>query len=281
MQVFTQQRALSAYLQPLRATGTIGFVPTMGALHDGHISLVRRSKAENAVTVVSIFVNPTQFNNREDLEKYPRMPEADRRMLEAAGADVLFSPGEAEMYPEGSLHESYDFGALDHVMEGANRPGHFNGVGQIVRRLFEAVQPGKAYFGEKDFQQLAVIRRLVAIAQLPVVVVACPTVREPSGLAMSSRNLRLSAPLRTEAAVIYRALQWLRENGRQHPLPAAAAKAAALIEASGVLNVEYLVIADEVSLQPAVAWDDRIPLRAFAAVQAGDVRLIDNLPLHG
>jgi pantoate--beta-alanine ligase len=282
MQSFTQKPALSSWLEPYRKSGrSIGFVPTMGALHDGHLSLVRRSKSENAVTVVSIFVNPTQFNNAEDLENYPRMPEADRLLLEGSGADVLFAPGEGEMYPAAEERETYDFGPLETVMEGAFRPGHFNGVAQIVRRLFEAVGPDQAYFGEKDFQQLAVIRRLVAETHAPVTVVGCPTVREPSGLAMSSRNLRLSVALRDEAAVIYWALHWLRENGRRQPLQAAVAAAVSMIEASGALKTEYLVVAAEDTLQPASSWEQPSPLRAFAAVQAGAVRLIDNLPLHG
>ena len=279
MQIVTTKKSLSESLKPLRDSGkTIGFVPTMGALHNGHIGLVKRSVAENDITVVSIFVNPTQFNNAGDLDNYPRTPEADARMLEEAGANFLFLPSVDEMYPSGAVSEPVELGALETVMEGAFRPGHFQGVATIVKRLFDAVQPRCAYFGEKDFQQLAVIRHLVKREGIRIDIIACPTAREASGLAMSSRNMRLGNGLKQEAAFISKALFWLKDSGRSFPLPDALQKAAKLIELPGHLKVEYLEIAEADTLQPVKQWTEK-PLRAFAAVYAGDVRLIDNVAL--
>src|SRR4030095_6679172 len=191
MKILTKKQEIVTALAPTwQKKASIGFVPTMGALHAGHKALVRRSMEENEVTVVSIFVNPTQFSQASDLEKYPRTPEADKNMLEQTGATFLFSPSTDEMYPGGTALQDISLGNLESVMEGVYRPGHFQGVAHIVRLLFETVQPHRAYFGEKDFQHLAVIRRMVQMEKLPVEIVPCPTVREASGLAMSSRNMR-------------------------------------------------------------------------------------------
>jgi len=259
---------------------TVGFVPTMGALHEGHISLLRLAKNENDIVVVSIFVNPTQFNNPDDLKNYPRPIDSDKIKLEKAGADVLFLPSVNEMYPEQEAREpDYDFGELEKVMEGKHRPGHFRGVGQIVSKLFRIIHPDAAYFGEKDFQQLAIIRELVKQMKFPVRIVACPTIRESSGLAMSSRNERLTAKERQEASAISKALFFIRDEWKKYSPAEALQKAIQIIEHSGIMQVEYLEIADENTLQPLSEWDDSVPMRCFAAVLLGKVRLIDNVGL--
>ena len=278
MKVISQKTELTAALLPFRnRQASVGFVPTMGALHAGHIDLVKRAVKENEVAVVSIFVNPTQFNNATDLERYPRTPEADRNMLENAGAHFLFSPEAEEMYPGSMDLPHLDLGELETVMEGKFRPGHFQGVAHIVWRLLDAVRPTRAYFGEKDFQQLAIIRHLVRMQKLPVQIIGCPTVRESSGLAMSSRNMRLSDAQRNEAAVISKALYWLKNSGKKYSLADAIRKASDSIENATGLKVEYLEVANENTLRPATEWGP--DLRAFAAVFAGDVRLIDNVAL--
>jgi pantoate--beta-alanine ligase len=206
MKTFSTIKALREALSTARNAGnTIGFVPTMGALHEGHLDLMRRALKENDCLVVSIFVNPIQFNNKEDLEKYPRVLEADSKMLESIGCQYLFAPDANEIYPEPDKSE-YDFGLLSEVMEAAFRPGHFNGVAIVVRKLFEIVEPETAYFGEKDFQQLAVIKQLVKMLEMPVKIIPCSIVRETDGLAMSSRNVRLTAHERQLAPNIYKTL---------------------------------------------------------------------------
>jgi pantoate--beta-alanine ligase len=288
MKICTLKEELAAELDAYRLKKrTIGFVPTMGALHEGHLSLVKRSKSENDLTVVSIFVNPTQFNNAQDLKNYPRTIEADMKMLSGAEVDFVFEPSVNEMYDTNDSDfknsttdkEEYRFGELETVMEGKFRPGHFKGVAQIVRRLLDLTKPNKAYFGEKDFQQLAVIRKLVKDYHLPVEIIACPTLREPSGLAMSSRNMRLTPELHSEAAVISTALHWMKYSGRSYSPKEATRHAVAMIESSGSLKVEYLEVADSETLQPINQWNITGTLRAFAAVQAGEVRLIDNVSL--
>jgi pantoate--beta-alanine ligase len=265
---------------------SVGFVPTMGALHQGHLSLVTRSKKDNDINVVSIFVNPTQFNNPSDLLHYPRTFEKDAAMLKAAGVDVLFAPSAEEMYPGDAgtpAKEEFNFGALETVMEGKFRPGHFQGVAQIVKKLFALIEPDMAYFGEKDFQQLAVIRKMTKDLRLATNIIACPTERESTGLAMSSRNMRLSEKQKSDAAIISQTLFWLREHGRDYTLTVAKSMAIKQIEKSGTLQVEYLEIAEESTLKPMNDWNDSDKPRAFAAVQAGEVRLIDNaslLPVH-
>lgn len=255
---------------------SLGFVPTMGALHQGHLDLVRQARHENDLVAVSIFVNPIQFNNPDDLEKYPRMPELDANMLRSVGCDVLFMPNVSEMYPQPES-TVYDFGPIEKVMEGAARPGHFNGVGIVVRKLFEIIEPQKAYFGEKDFQQLAVIRELVRKLSLPVQIVPCATIREPDGLAMSSRNMRLTDTERAVAPKIYQALQTFARQ--KEKLTPASMKDSILQQLSNepLFRIDYIEIADDTYLQPVSHWDDASGALVFAAVFLGNVRLIDNV----
>jgi len=251
-------------------------VPTMGALHDGHLDLVRRARLENDLVAVSIFVNPIQFNNPEDLDKYPRMPEADSHMLRSAGCDVLFAPDAAEMYPEPE-HTVYDFGPLAMVMEGASRPGHFNGVAIVVRKLFEIVEPDKAYFGEKDFQQLAIIRQLVRLCSMPVEIIPCATVREADGLAMSSRNMRLTPEERSIAPKIYRALQAGALMIKTTDPVSIKNFVLQELNKEPAFTVDYVEIADDTLLQPVKSWDQVGGALIFTAVFLGNVRLIDNI----
>lgn len=258
----------------------IGFIPTMGALHEGHLSLVKNAKSENDIVIVSIFVNPTQFNNPDDLKNYPRTPDADFKMLSNAGVDLVFHPPIKEMYPDGFQSVAVpDFGHLETVLEGKFRPGHFKGMAQVVSRLFEIVDADKAYFGEKDFQQLAIVRELVRRSNFRVGIEGCPTVREPDGLAMSSRNLRLEPEMRSEATKISQALFYIKKKRNLMPLPEVLRLGKEMIENSGKLRVEYLEVADEISLQPARSWDELKAGRCLAAVWAGNIRLIDNVQL--
>lgn len=260
--------------------GTVGFVPTMGALHEGHLSLVSRCREACDTAVVSIFVNPTQFNDPKDLENYPRTEEADLKLLEAAGVDFVFAPSVEEVYPEPDSRV-FDFGGLDRVMEGEHRPGHFNGVGQVVSRLFQAVKPDKAFFGEKDFQQLAIIRYMVAQLGLPIEIVGCPIVRDTDGLARSSRNMLLTPEHRQAAPRIYAVLSDAAASLRGQVSVAEAKRIIAeRIDAEPLLKTEYIEIASAATLRPAKAWGDAVgDLRCFAAVQAGNVRLIDNVAI--
>jgi pantoate--beta-alanine ligase len=253
-----------------------GFVPTMGALHAGHIALVERAAGENEVASASIFVNPIQFNNPDDLTRYPRTLDADLAKLEKAGCHLVFVPEVKEMYPEPST-KVYDFGMLDKVMEGEFRPGHFNGVAVVVKRLFDIMRPSRAYFGEKDYQQLQVIKALVRMERIPVEIIPCPTVREPDGLAMSSRNVRLSHEERQAAPVIYKALCDLRNNRHAFDMQECIYRAIKQIESVGVLRVEYLTLSDAETLKPVKDWSGASPIIACIAVFAGPVRLIDNL----
>lgn len=254
----------------------VGFVPTMGALHEGHVSLIKRAREENGTVVVSVFVNPTQFNDKEDLRNYPRTPEADLAVLEAAGADVVFMPSAEEVYPEPDTRV-FDFGDLDKVMEGATRPGHFNGVAQVVSRLFDMVNPDRAYFGEKDFQQIAVIKSLVRQLGIKVDIVECPIMREKDGLALSSRNRLLSAEYRQAAPAIYQALQKEASQAGIRSVEDTVAAVVQQVEDSGLLKVIYFRLVDEDSLGEVADWADSPHIRGCIAVQAGDIRLIDNL----
>ncbi|MDR2816887.1 MAG: pantoate--beta-alanine ligase [Proteiniphilum sp.] len=255
---------------------TIGFAPTMGALHEGHAALVKRCVAENDISVASIFVNPTQFNNREDLRLYPRTPEKDYALLESAGVDIAFAPPVEEVYPVPDTR-IFDFGLLDKVMEGAYRPGHFNGVAQVVSKLFAFVKPDRAYFGEKDFQQLAIVKELAKRLQLPVEIVAIPTVREPDGLAMSSRNQRLSEEQRAQAAEIYRIMRESVLLAGERPPDEVVRFVTGSINNVPELRVEYFGIVDGESLQPVSSWRDSGNIVGAIAVYCGDVRLIDNI----
>lgn len=277
MEIIHTISRLEEALQSYRREGkTIGFVATMGALHEGHAALVKECVANNDLCVVSLFVNPTQFNNKEDLQLYPRTPEEDSRLLESIGADILFAPPEEEMYPEPD-NRVFDFGLLDKVMEGRFRPGHFNGVAQIVSKLFTIIRPDKAYFGEKDFQQLVIIREMVKQLQLPVTIVAVPIVREPGGLAMSSRNTRLTEQEKINAAQIYRVL---RESSQMTDTMTPARLTdwvIAQINRVPGLSVEYFAIVDGDSLQSISSWDDAGHIVGCIAVYCGAVRLIDNI----
>lgn len=260
-------------------SNNVGFVPTMGALHAGHCSLVERARRENGTVVVSVFVNPTQFNDKNDLRNYPRTPEEDCRILERAGADIVFMPAVDEIYPEPDTR-TFDFGKIDKVMEGATRPGHFNGVAQVVSRLFAMVEPRRAYFGEKDFQQIAVIRAMVAQLKLPVEIVECPIVRDADGLALSSRNQLLDPAHRAAAPHIYATLRAAAE--KSHSLPPAELKAwvTAEIERNPLLEVIYYQSVDALTMQEVAAWDDAPRIQGCIAVQAGPIRLIDNIRIR-
>ena len=254
----------------------IGFVPTMGALHEGHLSLMQRAKEENDLLAVSVFVNPIQFNNAADLEKYPRDLDRDRKLLEQIGCDVLFAPDVEEMYPEPET-TAYDFGPLERVMEGASRKGHFNGVAVVVRKLFGIIGPQKAYFGEKDFQQLAIIQELVRQYKLPVEIVPCPIVREPDGLAMSSRNERLTAEERKIAPEIYRILQAAKAKIDELSPPELKKWVEEQFDKEPEFRLDYFEIADDTYLQPVENWDNNKGIMGFVAVFLGNVRLIDNI----
>lgn len=256
----------------------VGFVPTMGALHQGHISLVERARKECDVVVVSVFVNPTQFNDKNDLKNYPRTPEADAAMLEAAGVDYVLFPSVEEIYPEPDTRV-FDFGQIDKVMEGATRPGHFNGVAQVVSRLFAIVEPTKAYFGEKDFQQIAVIRAMCAQLGLTLEIVDCPIIRDVDGLARSSRNTLLTAEHRAAAPHIYEVLSAATTKLNQMTPQQLTEWVVEQVENNPLLKVIYFQAVDALSLQQVENWTDSERIQGCIAVQAGEIRLIDNIKL--
>ncbi len=278
MKIFARKINLKKYLSNFK-NSSVGFVPTMGALHEGHLSLIKKSKKKNDITVVSIFVNPTQFDNKEDLVKYPKTLKNDRALLEHINCDVLFAPSVEEIYAENIVSEKFKFDGLEHQMEGKFRDGHFDGVGTIVKTLFEIVAPNNAYFGEKDFQQLQIIKKMVEKYAIPVKVIGCDIFREEDGLAMSSRNARLTKEHRKAAPFIYKTLKkvkkkfetksayevikWVKKRFKKHPL----------------LELEYFTIADEATLQTINKKEPDKKYRAFLAVFAGKIRLIDNLRL--
>jgi pantoate--beta-alanine ligase len=277
MIVFEKASELNQFLASEREKGkSVGFVPTMGALHNGHISLINKAKQENSLAIASVFVNPTQFNNADDLKKYPRTIEADRALLEKHGCDVLFFPSVEEIYPEKDT-TVFDLGGLDALMEGKFRPGHFNGVAMVVKRLLEIVQPDNAYFGEKDFQQLAIIRYMVKAEKLPVNVIDCPTLRETSGLAMSSRNMRLTEEERVEAAAIYKAMTEAKENAKTLPPQKVKELFESAINQNPVFKFEYFEIVDSETLLPFEDWNPQRKAVGCVAIWIRDVRLIDNL----
>ena len=277
MNVFKKISETTHYLENQKKAGkTIGFVPTMGALHDGHLELMRRAKSENNILAVSIFVNPIQFNNPDDLKKYPRDIEKDSKLLESVGCNVLFVPDVNEMYPE-EVNKTYDFGLLENVMEGAFRSGHFNGVAVVVKKLFEIILPDRAYFGEKDFQQLAIIQKLVEIENLPVKIVPCPIVRESDGLAMSSRNERLTKAERNLAPFIYKTLNSVKEKASSMTVDEVKLMVENMFRDQPEFTLEYFEIADAVNLQPVGNWRETQGIVAFIAAFLGNVRLIDNI----
>ncbi|MCH3883881.1 pantoate--beta-alanine ligase [Tenacibaculum aquimarinum] len=280
MKKFDKKSELKKYLSALKNDKTsIGFVPTMGALHQGHLSLVKSAQEKNDITVVSIFVNPTQFDNKEDLVKYPKTLENDIKLLESVNCDVLFSPSVEEIYAENISSESFNFDGLEHQMEGKFRDGHFDGVGTIVKTLFEIVAPDTAYFGKKDFQQLQIIKKLVEKHSIPLKIKGCDIFREEDGLAMSSRNARLTKEHREAAPFIYKTLKkakkkfgtksadkvtkWVEKKFKKHPL----------------LELEYFTIANEKTLETINKKEPKQKYRAFIAVFAGEIRLIDNIRL--
>jgi pantoate--beta-alanine ligase len=274
------KKELRQFLKPLRKKGSTGFVPTMGALHSGHLSLVNQAGRENPVVVVSIFVNPTQFNDPNDLKRYPRNLDADLKMLESTGCDLVFAPEVEEIYPEpdtDSYRENFDFGHLEKVMEGKHRPGHFNGVAQVVSKLFDIVEPNKAYFGLKDFQQLAIIQKMVQMLKMPVEIVPCPIIREKSGLAMSSRNELLAAEERENAALIYETLSNAKNLAGAKSVRELETRVIETINKNPFLNVEYFEIVDFENLQPVKSWRDKGRKIGCIAVFCGKVRLIDNI----
>lgn len=277
MRIITSVEELKALR--LSSKYRLGFVPTMGALHEGHLSLIRCAQRENEKVLCSIFVNPTQFNNPSDLENYPRKLEEDLVMLEGAGCDFVFTPTASDMYPKGLHSVDYHFGELEKVMEGSFRPGHFKGVATIVHRFFDLIQPHKAYFGEKDFQQLQIIKKLVVDKHLAVEVVACPTQREPSGLAMSSRNERLTKEQRMQAQSLYLAMSDVQSsNFIKKPQEL---QEELFMHFRGMNNVrpEYIEFVDAESLKSIENWEDAEHVRMCMAVFFGEVRLIDNLLL--
>lgn len=264
-----------------RAGHEIGLVPTMGALHQGHLDLVTRACAENQQVIVSIFINPTQFDNPEDLAKYPRTLEADMDRLKCVdGAVAVFAPEVAEMYPEKVYAAPYQFDGLDRVMEGAFRKGHFDGVGTIVEALLRLVAPDRAYFGEKDYQQLQIIRKLVADRNIPVKIIPCPIVREADGLAMSSRNTRLSGPMRAKAPLLYATLLKARELFGTKSASEVMEYVRAQFTDHPDFRLEYIEIADAETLQPVRRKQSGKRYRAFIAAHLGGVRLIDNIALN-
>ena len=280
MNIYKSIEDLQAFVEAERAKGLrIAFVPTMGALHAGHLSLVRRALSECDRCIVSVFVNPTQFNDPRDLETYPRTLEADSTLLASVGTSALFAPEVSTIYPEEDTR-TFDVGAVAEVMEGRYRPGHFNGVMQVVSRLFDIVRPDCAYFGEKDFQQIAVIRAMVRLIGSPVEIIACPIVREADGLALSSRNIRLSAEERREAPQIYRILSesrsWAKEMSPQQVID----RVTEQVNAVPHLRVEYFEIVDTDSLQPIASWSDSPAPHGCITVYCGEVRLIDNIAYH-
>lgn len=279
MKIITSVKELETYVDNERNAGkVIGLVPTMGALHAGHASLVERSVQDNDITIVSVFVNPTQFNDKNDLKNYPRTLEADCELLQKIGADCVFAPSVEEVYPEPDTRQ-FSYPPIDSVMEGERRPGHFNGVCQIVSKLFYMTRPDVAYFGEKDFQQVAVIRAMVEDLKIPVRLVPCPIVREPSGLAMSSRNVLLSDEERETALNISRTLFESVEYAKTHSVGETQNQVVATLNAIPGLDVEYYQIVNGITLQEVSSWDDADEIVGCITVFCGarPVRLIDNI----
>ena len=277
MKTFTKVSELREALKSVKRED-IGFVPTMGALHAGHRSLVEKARKECAIVVVSVFVNPTQFNDKNDLRNYPRTPEADAALLEAAGTDFVLMPSVEEIYPEPDTR-LFDFGQIDKVMEGATRPGHFNGVAQVVSRLFDMVQPAKAYFGEKDFQQIAVIKAMVEQLGLEVEIVECPIIRDTDGLALSSRNTLLDEAHRAAAPHIYEVLKQCAEKSAELTPAELTAWVTAEVEQNPLLKVIYFQAVDALSMQQVESWEQSPRVQGCIAVQAGEIRLIDNVKI--
>ncbi|WOC51482.1 pantoate--beta-alanine ligase [Bergeyella porcorum] len=281
MKVLNSRQELSHYIESVKKSNkTIGFAPTMGALHQGHLSLYQAAKKENDIVISSIFVNPTQFNNPEDLEKYPRTIEADLKALEESQTvDAVYLPEVKDLYPDGLKSQAYDFDGLEKEMEGKFRPGHFDGVGTVVEELFNQVKPDNAYFGEKDFQQLAIIKKMVEKKQISVNIIGAPILREPHGLAMSSRNERLTPEQRQNAKIIYKTLKQVNDWFRVISIPEIHERVNTIFENAKDFELEYFTIANEKDLKETDFFYKDQSYRAFIAVFAGPVRLIDNIHL--
>lgn len=281
MHIFNGKAALMDHLKSIKSlNSTIGFVPTMGALHQGHLSLMQQSLSENENTVVSIFVNPTQFNNPEDLLKYPRTLEQDIEKIASLNTNIiLFAPSVNEIYDGKILSENFDFDGLENQMEGKFRPGHFNGVGTIVKFLFDIVSPTKAYFGEKDFQQLQIVKKMVEKNHLEVQVIGCEIYREKNGLAMSSRNERLTENEKKQAALIYKTLQSAKEKFKNNSAKKVSDWVKKTFDKNDTFALEYFQIADESMLLPCVRKNKNKTYRAFIAVVINNIRLIDTISL--
>lgn len=277
MEVIRQAGAIRALVQALRCSGKqIGFVPTMGALHQGHLALLRASALQNDITICSIFVNPTQFNNSDDYKLYPRTLEQDIELLKTVGCDYLFAPSQEEVYPQQPLLQ-FSFGPLEAVMEGEHRPGHFNGVATVVSKLFHIVHPHRAYFGQKDLQQVAIVKQLINGLSFDVELVRYPTVREADGLALSSRNKRLSPEQREVASSLYKALQLAKKQLLQQPVESIKTAVVAYLASVNQVTLEYFEIASPDTLQPVVNVQDVQEVALCLAAFVGPVRLIDNI----
>jgi pantoate--beta-alanine ligase len=280
MSIFYYQNELKAYLKPYLEDKTIGFVPTMGALHQGHLSLIKESLEHNFITVVSIFVNPTQFNNAEDLKKYPRTLKTDLEKINSLGSSVIvYHPTIDDVYEGKTVSETFDYDGLEFQMEGKHRPGHFNGVGTILKKLFEIIKPTNAYFGEKDFQQLAIVKKLVAKYKIPVYIKGCNIYRETNGLAMSSRNERLSKEERAGASLIFKTLTKAKKLFGTKSARETNKWVKKQFEKQKMFTLEYFEIADENTLLPCIRKRENINYRAFIAVFVNNIRLIDNISL--
>lgn len=280
MTLFTTVKSLNDALLSFLKSGEIGFVPTMGALHEGHLSLVSKSLAENDCTVVSIFVNPTQFNNPTDLEKYPRTLRADVDLLQTLNGNIfIFAPNAEDIYQKDVISKHYNFGGLENEMEGKHRKGHFDGVGTVLNLLFRIVKPTKAYFGEKDFQQLQIVKKMVSLEKLPVNIIGCEIIREKSGLALSSRNKRLNSTEKKAAILISQSLKLVKKEFSNHSISELTNMVAKNFESEKILKLEYFEIADIETLKTATKKDEDKNYRAFIAAFAGEVRLIDNMAL--
>lgn len=282
MLVYTTQITLKEYLSPLKSEGkTIGLVPTMGAIHNGHLSLMKQALAENDLVVVSIFVNPTQFNNITDLEKYPRTLERDVKLIETVSDRiVVFAPSVEDIYADHAVADIFKYDGLEDQMEGANRPGHFNGVGTIVKKLFEITVADKAYFGEKDFQQLQIVRNMTNQFKLPVQIVGVPIFRQEDGLAMSSRNELLSEEAKHEATLIYQIMRQARELFQTKTIKEVVDFVEKEFKKHPNFDLEYFEIADEQTLQTAIDKKENTKYRGFVVVHLDNVRLIDNISLN-
>ena len=280
MKIFNNKKDLKVCLLEHKTNNkTIGFVPTMGALHLGHLSLIEKAQKKNDIVVVSIFVNPTQFDNVEDLKKYPKTIENDIKLLQSVSCAILFSPSVEEIYSKNITSEKFDFDGLEHQMEGKFRDGHFDGVGTVVKTLFEIVEPNRAYFGQKDFQQLQIIKKMVKKNRIPIKIKGCPIFREEDGLAMSSRNTRLSENQRQISPFIFKTLQEVKKKFRTKSVTEINEWVAKKFKKQPLLKLEYFTIADEKTLETAETKESNKKHRAFIAVFAGEIRLIDNIRL--